>query len=166
MWVRVSSVGSSALAHLSFAKSQNPKLLVVAAAAILWPGVAAPQPAPGTSSQPVRLLQPDLMDRFSPYDWNHKDGLSGASVNAISQTADGYLWLGTGDGLVRFGGASFTGFRKSSVPQIIDNEITALAADTVGGLWAATASGGVLHYTPGAPLRPGTTDRSKWALLL
>ena len=153
---RALKVAHGALACLSFAKSQNPKLLAVAAAAILWPGVSAPQPAPRTSSQRVRLLKPDLMDRFSQYEWTQKDGLSGASVNAISQTADGYLWLGTGDGLVRFGGASFTWFRKSSVPQIIDNEITALAADTVGGLWAATASGGVLHYTPGAPLSPGT----------
>jgi signal transduction histidine kinase/ligand-binding sensor domain-containing protein/CheY-like chemotaxis protein len=158
MLYRALEVAHGALAHLSFAKSQNAKLLAVAAAAILWPGVAAPQPAPGTSSQPVRMLKPDFMDRFSKFNWTQKEGLSGASVNAISQTADGYLWLGTGDGLVRFGGASFTWFRKSSVPQIIDNEITALAADTVGGLWAATSSGGVLHYTPGAPLSLGTFE--------
>jgi len=158
MLLRATSVAHGCLAHLSVAKGQNPKLLAVAAAAILWPGVAAPQPAPGTSSQPVHVLKPDFADRFNQYNWNQKDGLSGASVNAIAQTADGYLWLGTGDGLVRFGGASFTWFRKSSVPQIVDNEITALAADTVGGLWAATSSGGVLHYTPGAPLSPGTFE--------
>jgi signal transduction histidine kinase/ligand-binding sensor domain-containing protein/DNA-binding response OmpR family regulator len=155
---RALKVADGALAHLSFAKRRNPKLLAVAAAAILWPGVAAPQPAPGTSSQPVRELKPDFMDRFSRYNWNQKAGLSGASVNAISQTADGYLWLGTGDGLLRFGGATFTWFRKSSVPQIIDNQITAIAADAVGGLWAATSTGGVLHYTPGAPLSPGTFE--------
>jgi signal transduction histidine kinase/CheY-like chemotaxis protein/ligand-binding sensor domain-containing protein len=155
---RALKVAHGALAYLSFAKSQNLKLLAVAAAAILWPGVAVPQPAPGTSSHPVRVLKPDFMDRFSKFNWTQKEGLSGASVNAISQTADGYLWLGTGDGLVRFGGASFTWFRKSSVRQIIDNEITGLAADTVGGLWAATSSGGVLHYTPGAPLSPGTFE--------
>src|SRR5580704_16343915 len=155
---RALTAAHGALAHLSFAKSRNPKLLGVAAVAILWPAVALPQPAPGASGQTVRVLKPDFMDRFSAYTWNQKDGLSGASVNAISQTTDGYLWLGTGDGLVRFGGAGFTRYRKSSVPQIIDNEITALVADTVGGLWAATASGGVLHYTPGAPLSPGTFE--------
>jgi signal transduction histidine kinase/ligand-binding sensor domain-containing protein/CheY-like chemotaxis protein len=155
---RALQVAHGALANLWFAKSQNPKLLAIAAAAILWPGVAATQPAPGTSSQPVGVLEPEFMDRFSEYSWNQKAGLSGASVNAISQTADGYLWLGTSDGLVRFGGAGFTWFRKSGVPQIIDNEITGLAADKVGGLWAATASGGVLHYTPGAPLSPGTFE--------
>jgi signal transduction histidine kinase/ligand-binding sensor domain-containing protein/CheY-like chemotaxis protein len=150
--------GYGPLAHPWFAKSQNPKLLAVAAAVVLWPGVAAPQPAPGTSSQPVRVLKSDFADRFNAYNWSQKTGLSGASVKAISQTSDGYLWIGTGDGLVRFGGVSFTWFRKSSVPQIIDNEITALAADTVGGLWAATSSGGVLHYTPGAALSPGTFE--------
>jgi signal transduction histidine kinase/CheY-like chemotaxis protein/ligand-binding sensor domain-containing protein len=41
---------------------------------------------------------------------------------------------------------------------MMDNEITALAADTVGGLWVATASGGALHYTPGAALSPGTFE--------
>jgi signal transduction histidine kinase/CheY-like chemotaxis protein/ligand-binding sensor domain-containing protein len=158
MFDRALKVAHGALAHLSFAKSQNLKLLAVAATAVLWPGVAAPQPAPATSSQPVRAIKPDFIDRFSEYNWNQKAGLSGASVNSIAQTADGYLWLGTGDGLVRFGGAGFTWFRKSSVPQIIDNEITALAADTVGGLWAATSSGGVLRYTPGAPLSLGTFE--------
>src|SRR5580704_17695139 len=101
MLPRALKLAHGALAHLSFAKSQNPKLLAVAAAAILWPGMAAPQPAPETSSQPVRVLELDFMDRFSAYNWNQKAGLSGASVNAISPTADGYLWLGTGDGLVR-----------------------------------------------------------------
>jgi signal transduction histidine kinase/ligand-binding sensor domain-containing protein/CheY-like chemotaxis protein len=158
MFDRALKVAHRALAHLSFAKSQNLKLLAVAATAVLWPGVALPQTAAGTSSQAVRMLKPDFMDRFSEYNWNQKDGLSGAPVNAISQTTDGYLWIGTGDGLVRFGGAGFTWFRKSSVPQIIDNEIAALAADTVGGLWAATSSGGVLRYTPGAPLSLGTFE--------
>jgi hypothetical protein len=94
MLYRALEVAHGALAHLSFEKSQNAKLLALAAAAILWPGVAAPQPAPRTSSQPVRMLKPDFMDRFSKFNWTQKEGLSGASVNAISQTADGYLWHG------------------------------------------------------------------------
>jgi signal transduction histidine kinase/ligand-binding sensor domain-containing protein/DNA-binding response OmpR family regulator len=135
-----------------------PKLLAIAAAAILWPGAATPEPPPGVSNRPGSVFAPDLVNRFSEYTWTQRDGLSGAPVSAIVQTADGYLWLGTGDGLARFGGAGFTWFRKSNVPQIIDNEITALAADKAGGLWVATAAGGALHYTPGAPLSPGTFE--------
>ncbi|HMC59595.1 MAG TPA: two-component regulator propeller domain-containing protein, partial [Candidatus Solibacter sp.] len=87
--------------------------------------------------------------------WSQNEGLSGAPVNAIAQTTDGQLWLGTGDGLVRFNGANFTRFRRSNVPQVVDNEITALAADPAGGLWAATSSGGVLRYVPGSALTAG-----------
>jgi signal transduction histidine kinase/ligand-binding sensor domain-containing protein/DNA-binding response OmpR family regulator len=135
----------------------HPKLLAITAAAILWPAAAMPS-APVTSSQPAHALAPDLVKRFRHDIWTQNEGLSGAPVNAIAQTTDGYLWLGTGDGLVRFGGANFSRFRKSNVPPIVDNEITALAADAAGGLWVATAAGGVIHYTPGAPLSPGTWE--------
>ena len=118
-------------------RSSHPKLLIIAAAVILWPAVA-------TSSQPAHALAPDLVKRFRHDIWTQNEGLSGAPVNSIAQTTDGYLWLGTGDGLVRFGGANFSRFRKSNVPPIVDNEITALAADAAGGLWVATAAGGVI----------------------
>ena len=154
MLYRALRVAHGSLAHLSVAKSQNLKLLAVAAAAILWPGVAAPQPAPGASNHPVRVLKSDFMDRFSKYNWNQKDGLSGASVNAISQTTDGYLWLGTGDGLVRFGGASFTWFRKSSVPQIIDNEITA-PQRTPMARWGNRLAAPTIRRVP---VEPGTFE--------
>ena len=98
-------------------------------------------PAPVTSSQPEHALVPDLVKRFRHDIWTQSEGLSGATVKAIAQTTDGYLWIGTGNGLVRFGGASFSRFRKSNVPTIVDNEITALAADVAGGLWVATAAG-------------------------
>ena len=39
---------------------------------------------------------------FSITNWGHKDGLPSTTVHAITQSADGYLWLATGDGLVRF----------------------------------------------------------------
>ena len=61
MLYRALNVLHGALAHLSFAKGRNLKLLAVAAA-ILWPGPALPQTAPGTSSQTVRALKSDFMD--------------------------------------------------------------------------------------------------------
>src|SRR5947209_18185544 len=44
--------------------------------------------------------------------WTTEDGLPQNSVNAIIQTKDGYLWMGTQEGLVRFNGATFTIFDK------------------------------------------------------
>ena len=45
--------------------------------------------------------------------WTTADGLPHKSVHAILQTRDGYLWLATTDGLVRFDGARFTIFDTS-----------------------------------------------------
>src|SRR5580692_5084172 len=39
--------------------------------------------------------------------WTHRDGLRSTFIRAIAQTADGYIWLGTTDGLFRFDGARF-----------------------------------------------------------
>ncbi len=48
--------------------------------------------------------------------WTTEDGLPQSSVLAIVQTHDGYLWLGTLNGLVRFDGNSFTCFNVNNTP--------------------------------------------------
>lgn len=72
--------------------------------------------------------------------WTTNDGLPQNSVNAIVQTADGYLWFATQEGLVRFDGVRFTTFdtRNSG---IVNNFIFALAADDAGTLWASGRDG-------------------------
>jgi hypothetical protein len=47
--------------------------------------------------------------------WNTADGLPQNSINAILQSRDGYLWLGTFGGLVRFDGVAFTVFNDDPV---------------------------------------------------
>src|SRR5439155_13825667 len=61
--------------------------------------------------------------------WKQKDGLPQVSVRTIVQTRDGYLWLGTEGGLVRFDGVRFTSFDKRNTPEIRDNEIRSLLED-------------------------------------
>src|ERR1041384_248815 len=122
---------------------------------LLWAWAAAAQTSAPKAARPGRALAADLVKQFRHDVWTQNDGLSGGPVNAIAQTTDGHLWLGTGDGLVRFDGVNFTCFRRSNVPQLVDSEITALAADPAGGLWAGTSSGGVVHYVPGPALTAG-----------
>src|SRR3954452_11297101 len=58
-------------------------------------------------------------DDSSPYaahNWQVQDGLPHNSIQAIAQTRDGYLWLGTLRGLARFGGDHFTVFDEKNVP--------------------------------------------------
>lgn len=67
--------------------------------------------------------------------WQTEQGLPLNAIFSICQTRDGYLWLGTGGGLVRFDGVRFTAF-----PELKDHAITALLEDRQGTLWILAAS--------------------------
>ncbi len=81
--------------------------------------------------------------------WQTEDGLPQNYVQAITQTRDGYLWLATQEGLVRFDGIKFTVFDKSNTPQIRENNIQALAVDSKGSLWVGTEGGGLVRLHDG-----------------
>ncbi|HUI41592.1 MAG TPA: two-component regulator propeller domain-containing protein [Terriglobia bacterium] len=81
--------------------------------------------------------------------WKTDSGLPQNSALAIAQTPDGYLWLGTEEGLVRFDGIHFTVFSKNNTPQIQSNVILALLADKQGNLWIGTNGGGLVGYRQG-----------------
>jgi signal transduction histidine kinase/ligand-binding sensor domain-containing protein/DNA-binding response OmpR family regulator len=81
--------------------------------------------------------------------WNMEAGLPGNAVYAIRQTRDGYLWLGTEDGLVRFDGIDFEVFNKDNTRQLEDNVIRALYLDQHNTLWIGTNSGGLSWYKNG-----------------
>jgi signal transduction histidine kinase/ligand-binding sensor domain-containing protein len=81
--------------------------------------------------------------------WTADDGLPQNSVRSIIQTRDGYLWLTTFDGLVRFDGVRFTVFDKSNTKGLSTNRFTSLYEDRDGMLWAGTGDGGVTLYRDG-----------------
>jgi ligand-binding sensor domain-containing protein/signal transduction histidine kinase len=73
--------------------------------------------------------------------WRTDNGLPGNTINAILQTRDGYLWLGTAGGLARFDGVRFT----TPLPTEFKNtRITALCEDRSGRLWIGTQDSGLL----------------------
>jgi signal transduction histidine kinase/ligand-binding sensor domain-containing protein len=74
--------------------------------------------------------------------WREPEGFGQSRVRAIVQTRDGYIWLGTDGGLVRFNGESFTVFNVQT-GSLKDNEVWALQEDGNGGLWIGTYSGGL-----------------------
>src|SRR5438046_9579085 len=73
--------------------------------------------------------------------WNTDSGLPQNSINAILQTKDGYLWLPTSDGLVRFDGLRFTVFNKATTRGTNSNRFTRLFEARSGGLWLAADEG-------------------------
>jgi PAS domain S-box-containing protein len=73
--------------------------------------------------------------------WTSKDGLPENYVTAILETSDGYLWIGTEEGLVRFDGVHFTVFDRTSTSAFANNVIQALAQGPDGSLWIGTTNG-------------------------
>jgi signal transduction histidine kinase/ligand-binding sensor domain-containing protein len=75
--------------------------------------------------------------------WGTGDGLPQSSVIALTQTHDGYLWLGTLNGLVRFDGKSFTRFNVNNTPGLPGNRIVFLFEDRRETLWVGTEAAGL-----------------------
>jgi signal transduction histidine kinase/ligand-binding sensor domain-containing protein/DNA-binding NarL/FixJ family response regulator len=81
--------------------------------------------------------------------WQTEDGLPQNSVVTILRSRDGYLWLGTQDGLVRFDGVRFTTFDTHNSPGLGHNYILCLLEDRDGSLWIGTSGGGLTRYRDG-----------------
>ncbi len=88
--------------------------------------------------------------------WQKRDGLPQRSVSAIARTRDGYLWLGTEEGLVRFDGSKFRVYDSSNTPQLARPNVVRLLASRQGGLWVGTLGGGLV-WTDGETFRRYTT---------
>ncbi|MPZ17658.1 MAG: PAS domain-containing protein [Luteitalea sp.] len=77
--------------------------------------------------------------------WTTQHGLPQNQIRTIVQTRDGYLWIGTGSGLVRFDGVEFTVFDVTTTPELPANWISALYEDRDGALWIGTDAGLVVY---------------------
>src|SRR5258708_2312761 len=77
--------------------------------------------------------------------WTHKDGIPSAFIYSIAQTQDGYLWLATTDGLVRFDGVRFVHWRPKTGHTELLGVVRSLCAARDGSLWIGTGSGLVGH---------------------
>jgi ligand-binding sensor domain-containing protein/signal transduction histidine kinase len=90
--------------------------------------------------------------------WGLDDGLPQVSVHAVIRTRDGYLWIGTQEGLVRFNGASFRVFDTSNAPGLENDCVWALLEDRRGTLWIGTHGGGLSWMRDGTFRTLTTSD--------
>lgn len=91
----------------------------------------------------------DAFGRYQQVTWQERDGLPQNTVLAIASTPDGYLWMGTYEGAVRFDGVRFTLFNPSNTTGIGNSFVTSLLARRDGDLWLATYGGGVSRLSGG-----------------
>ncbi len=82
--------------------------------------------------------------------WRTTEGLPLDTVTALAQTAEGFLWVGTEDGLARFDGASF---QRAPVAEVIGDApetMDALTVDAAGNLLGGTSAAGIVELaSPG-----------------
>lgn len=84
---------------------------------------------------------------FTFRSWQREQGLPQNSVRALAQTRDGYLWIGSDDGVARFDGVRFVPY--GSREGLRGGPVRTLLGDSRGGLWIGSAGGGLTHLEPG-----------------
>ena len=109
------------------------------------------------SALPLKLLIPALLvcagaaggldpsrrgEEFARRAWQTDSGLPQNTVHSVTQTADGYVWVATEEGLARFDGLTFKIFDRQNTPALKSNDVRALlAAGGAGDLWVCTSAG-------------------------
>jgi signal transduction histidine kinase/ligand-binding sensor domain-containing protein len=78
---------------------------------------------------------------FARQAWAMENGLPQNTVQALAQTRDGFVWLGTEVGLVRFDGSAFQLFDRNSTPALPGDDVRCLLAADDGALWIGTSDG-------------------------
>jgi hypothetical protein len=105
------------------------------------------------SAGPRRANADDLSqvsDAYTVTSWGYKDGLPSGGVHGLAQDRDGYLWLGTNSGLLRFDGISFVSWDSLGRAPLPRRQIRHLLQDRDGSLWLGFAGpGGVVHIQNG-----------------
>jgi signal transduction histidine kinase/ligand-binding sensor domain-containing protein len=88
--------------------------------------------------------------------WTADDGLPDSSVTDIAQTPDGYLWIGTYNGLARFDGVRFVTFDPANTPALAHARVRKLSVDQQGTLWINTFDGSMTSLRQGTFAREWT----------
>ncbi len=94
---------------------------------------------------PARALDPSRRLTQYVHDvWRAPQALPYDGVSAVVQSRDGYLWVGTVEGLARFDGLRSVVFDKANTPAFANNWVKALLEDRRGRLWIGTYGGGLV----------------------
>jgi len=90
----------------------------------------------------VIALNPSLdISQYAHTSWTLREGFFQGYIEAMAQTPDGYLWLGTEFGLLRFDGVRFVPWKFSAGEHLPDSFVSALLAARDGSLWIGTQKG-------------------------
>ena len=92
-------------------------------------------------TRPLYSLKDLNPEDYLPTQWTIEKGLPQNTVKALCRTPDGYLWLGTRSGIVRFDGIRFHVLNRWNSPLLPSEEVLSLFPEPSGGLWVGTSAG-------------------------
>jgi ligand-binding sensor domain-containing protein len=90
-----------------------------------------------------------VVSQYVRYFWGTEKGFPGGTASAFAQTADGYLWIGTDKGLIRFDGLAFQKFEQATPFSFQIGPVRKLMTDASGNLWVLLQSTKLLRYKDG-----------------
>ena len=127
----------------------------ISCALLLGPAAASRAQTPASGLDPRMPISQYVHDV-----WTIDQGLPQNSVFAIAQGRDGYLWMGTETGLVRFDGVTFTTYNSANTTGLTDNYVSAIVVDREDRVWAGTWLGGVMRLGAGKSVSVAGTSGS------
>ena len=110
----------------------------IAGLAVVWFALSA------FAVDPSRTVSQYLHDS-----WGTERGFPGGSITGIAQTSDGYLWIGTDKGLIRFDGLNFRKFQHAEPDPIWIGPVRTLIIDASDDLWILLQDTLVFRYHRG-----------------
>jgi signal transduction histidine kinase/ligand-binding sensor domain-containing protein len=111
----------------------------------------------------ARALDPNLnVSQFTHAAWLTQDGYFSGQPSVVTQTRDGYLWIGTRSGLMRFDGSRFLPWTSPDAKRLPSNVIVSLLGAQDGSLWIGTRAG-LAHFVNGKLVQfPNFPDTIDW----
>ena len=107
------------------------------------------------STQDSSSIRP--IHQFAHKTWAAQDGAP-TEIRLLAQTGDGYLWLGTVSGLVRFDGIRFVPFQPRVADTLPGTGVRSLEEARDGTLWIVWETGAVSHLVDGRLTNYGVED--------
>lgn len=133
---------SSRSSNTSRSRRSGARRAFCAAVAALIAGCCVPCAFP---IDPSRLVSQYIHDS-----WGTDKGFPGGTVSSIVQTPDGFLWIGTDRGLLRFDGLNFRAFDQAKPATFTIGPVRKLLVDGQGNLWILLQNTKLLRYHDGA----------------
>ena len=106
----------------------------------------------------LAFTQTNFLDNYVYQSWISFGGLTGTTATDIAQTQDGYLYIGTYEGLVRFDGVQFTTLRRARGNNYKFSSVRTILEDSNGNLWVGSNDEGVHKIMPDGTTKSFSTQ--------